>query len=184
MWVFLPGLVIEFIGIVLLIAGLVTDSLIGIVAGACLMVVAVVVHILRVAGILRSNRGAAGTVKPGPSAQPEPAGDPAVLYSDKLVTITGNAITFKDYSLLMKPRRVNFSDIDHIDVLEPSLTTGKYRMWGSGNFSMWFPMDSGRSSRDKIFHAYLKVGWMNVGFTVENSAAVTAILASKGLIRL
>lgn len=184
MWVFFPGLVIEFIGIVLLIAGLVTNSLIGIIAGACLIVAAVVVHIFRIAGNIRSTRGTAGTQKPGPSAQPEPAGDPAILYSDKLVTITGSAITFANYSLLMKPRQVNFSDIDHIDVLEPSLTTGKYRMWGSGNFTMWFPMDSGRSSRDKIFHAYLKIRGMNVGFTVENSAVVTAILASKGLIQL
>ena len=125
MWVFFPGLVIEFIGIVLLIAGLVTNSLIGIIAGACLIVAAVVVHIFRIAGNIRSTRGTAGTQKPGPSAQPEPAGDPAILYSDKLVTITGSAITFANYSLLMKPRQVNFSDIDHIDVLEPSLTTGE-----------------------------------------------------------
>ena len=61
MWVFLPGLVIEFIGIVLLIAGLVTNSLIGIIAGVCLMVAAVVVHILRISGIHRSTRGTAGT---------------------------------------------------------------------------------------------------------------------------
>jgi hypothetical protein len=183
MWVFLPGLVIEFIGIILLIAGLVTDSLIGIIAGACLLVAAVVVHIYRIAGSIRSRRGTAGTSKPGPSAQPAPAGDSTVLYSDNLVTITGTAITFKNYSLLMKPRLVNFADIDHIDVREPSLTTGKYRMWGSGNFTMWFPMDAGRSSRDKIFHAYLKIRGMNIGFTVENSAVVTAILEAKGLIR-
>jgi hypothetical protein len=183
MWVFLPGLVIEFIGIVLLIAGLVTNSVAEIIASACLLVAAVVVHISRIAGSIRSRRGTAATQNPGPSAQPAPAGDSTVLYSDKLVTITGNAITFNNYSLLMKPRRVNFADIDHIDVLEPSLTTGKYRMWGSGNLTMWFPMDAGRSSRNKIFHAYLKVRGMNVGFTVENSAVVTALLESKGLIR-
>jgi hypothetical protein len=122
------------------------------------------------------------TDKPGPSQQPASSDDSAIEYSDHLVTITGNAITFKSYSLLLKPRRVNFTDIDHIDVLEPSLTTGKYRMWGSGNFTMWFPMDSGRSSRDKIFHAYLKIHGMNIGFTVEDSVRVTAILRSKGLI--
>jgi hypothetical protein len=183
MGVFLPGFVIEFIGIVLLIAGLVTNSVPGMIAGACLLAAAIVVHIFRIAGNIRSHRGSAGTGKPGPSAQPEPAGDSAILYSDNLVTITGNAITFKDYSLLLKPRQVNFADIDHIDVLEPSLTTGKYRMWGSGNFTLWFPLDSGRSSRDKIFHAYLRVRGMNVGFTVENSAVVMAILRSKGLIQ-
>jgi hypothetical protein len=183
MWVFLPGLVIEFIGIVLLIAGLVTNSLIGIIAGACLIAAAVVVHIFQIARNLRSRHGTAGTQNPGPPTQPARAGDSTVLYSDNLVTITGNAITFNNYSLLMRPRLVNFADIDHIEVREPSLTTGKYRLWGSGNLTMWFPMDSCRSSRDKIFHAYLKIRGMNVGFTVENSAVVTALLESKGLIR-
>ena len=183
MWVFLPGLVIEAIGIILLIAGLVTNSLMGIIAGACLIAAAVAVHIYRIAKSIRPGRGTAGTPHSGPPAQPAAAGDSTVLYSDNLVTITGTAITFKNYSLLMKPRLVNFADIDHIDVMEPSLTTGKYRMWGSGNFSLWFPMDAGRSSRDKIYHAYLKVRGMNVGFTVENSAVVTALLESKGLIR-
>ncbi len=181
MWVFLPGFVTEAIGIIVLIAGLVTDSMIGIVAGACLLVAAVAIHIYRIAGALRPGHDAGG--KQEARAQPEKTGDPTVLYSDKLVTIAGDAITFANYSLLMKPRRVAFADIDHIEVLEPSLTTGKYRMWGSGNFSMWFPMDGGRSSRDKIFHAYLKGHGMNIGFTVESSAVVTAILASKGLIR-
>ncbi len=75
---------IEFVGIVLLIAGLVTNSLLGIVAGACLMVAAIVVHIFRIAGNIRSNRGAAGTKKPGPSAQPDPAGDPTILSGSGL----------------------------------------------------------------------------------------------------
>ena len=181
MRVFLPGFVIEAIGIVILIAGLATDSMIGIVAGACLLVVAVAIHMYRILGALRPGHDAGGNQEA--RGQPEPAGDPTVLYSDKLVTITGTAITFANYSLLMKPRRVEFADIDHIEVLEPSLTTGKYRMWGSGNFTMWFPMDAGRSSRDKIYHAILNTRGMNIGFTVENSAVVTAILRSKGLVR-
>ena len=182
MWELLPGLVIESIGIVLLITGLVTTSLTGMIAGVCLIATGIVVHIVRIAGNMRSGRGAAGTeTRPGPS--PEPAGDVMILYEENLITITKNAIIFKNYSLLLKPRRVNFTDIDHIDVLKPSLTTGKYRIWGSGNLSLWFPLDSGRFSRDTIFHAYLRIRGMNIGFTVENADEVTAILQSKGLIR-
>ena len=183
MRVLLPGLVIEFIGILFLIAGLLTDSLAGIITGACLVAAAVVVHLYQITKNLRSDHRAAGAEHPGSSPYVAPGDDAVTLYADKLVTITGGSITFNNYSLLMKPRRVAFADIDHIEVLEPSLTTGKYRMWGSGNFSMWFPMDGGRSSRDRIYHAILKGRGMNVGFTVENSAVVTAILESKGLVR-
>ena len=148
----------------------------------CVIVIAVMVQIVQITKAIHTSHRTKVTDKSESSTQPEPTNDSTILYSDSLITITGNAITFKNYSLLMKPRKVNFMDIDHIDVLEPSLTTGKYRMWGSGNLTMRYPMDSSRSSRDKIFHAYLKIRGMNVGFTVENSAVVTAILQSRGLI--
>lgn len=183
MRIVLPGLIIEFIGIVLLAAGLVWDSFPWMILGICLMLSAIVVHILRITKALRASRGGAATDQPAQPVQPESDGIAKILYADSLVTITENAITFRNYSLLLKPRRVNFTDIDHIDMLEPTLATGKWRMWGSGNFSMWFPMDSSRSSRDRIFHAYLKTRGMNIGFTVENSGRVIPILRSKGLIR-
>lgn len=56
MWVLLPGLVIESIGIVLLITGLVTTSLTGMIAGVCLIATGIVVHIVRIAGNMRSGR--------------------------------------------------------------------------------------------------------------------------------
>ena len=179
MWIFLPGLIIEFIGILILLFSILTDSILGVIVGICVIVIAVTVHINKA---IHTSHRTLVTDKSEPSTQPEHTNDSTILYSDSLVTITGNAITFKNYSLLMKPRPVNFTDIDHIDVLEPSLTTGKYRIWGSGNLSMWFPMDFSRSSRDKIFQAYLKNRWMDIGFTVENSAVVTDILRSRGLI--
>ena len=182
MWIFLPGLIIEFIGIFILIFSILTDSFLGMIVSICMLVIAITVHIMKITNAIHTSPRTRVTDKSDTSTQPEPINDSTILYSDSLVTLTGNAITFKNYSLLMKPRTVNFTDIDHVDVLEPSLTTGKYRIWGSGNLTIWFPMDSGRSSRDKIFHAYLKNRWMNVGFTVENSAVVTAILKSRGLI--
>lgn len=183
MWMFLPGLIIEFIGIIFLIVGFAMNSLLGIIVGVCLIVSAIVVHILQ---IMKMNRSPEEAVpdKSVPSIQLESYDNSVILYSDSLVTITGNAITFKNYSFpFRKPRQVHFSDIDHIDVLEPLLATGKYKMWGGNLYSIWFPLDSSRSSRDKIFRAYLKIRGLNIGFTVENSSIVTIILRSKGLIK-
>ena len=178
MWLFLPGLIVEFIGVIVLITGMVTGSIPEMILGIFFIVSAIVVHIFQITKRGLSHRESGE--KHEPSLQP--SGTSKIVYSDNLVTISENAITFQNYSLFMKPRQVQFTDIDHIDVLEPAIFTGKYRMWGSGNFTMWFPLDSGRSSRDKIFHAYLKTRGMNIGFTVEDSTRVIPVLRAKGLI--
>jgi uncharacterized membrane protein YphA (DoxX/SURF4 family) len=181
-WLFLPGLIIEFMGIIILVAGIVTGSVAGILAGIFLIGAAVAVHLFQVTKKIRTSRDAMERDTSGPSPEPALSGDAKILYADKLITITGNAILFQNYSLTMKPRRVPFTDVDHIDVLEPALTTGKWRLWGSGNFTMWFPLDASRSSRDTIFHAYLKTRGMNIGFTVERSREVILLLRAQGLI--
>ena len=178
---FIPGLIVEFFGILLLVFGILAGSIAGQVAGACLVVAAVGVHIVQIRKNRHAPGGTAATGRP-PAALPDSPGAAPLLYEDGLITITGDAITFRNYSLLLKPRTVALADIDHIDVKASSITTGKYRMWGSGNFIMWFPLDSARSSRDRIFHAFLKIRGMSVGFTVERSAEVAAILRSRGLI--
>jgi len=182
MWLFLPGLIVEFIGVIILMVGIFIDSIPEMIAGICVIGSAIVIHLVQITQRSRSHREAIETGKPNSSIQPEFSNTSKIVYSDALVTITENAITFQNYSLFLKPRRVHFTDIDHIDVLEPALFTGKYRMWGSGDFSTWFPLDSGRSSRDKIFHACMKTRGMNIGFTVEKSGEVIPILRSKGLI--
>ncbi len=179
---FLPGILIEFVGIVILTGGIVTNSLLGMMGGICLILSAIGIHIFQIRKSRRASQTTIATDKSKSLMQQEFSEDSTIAYSDSLVTITENAIIFKNYSLLSKPRRINFTDIDHIDVWEPSVATGKWRIWGSGNFATWYPLDGNRPSRNKIFHVYLKIRGMDVGFTVENSGEVTAILRSKGLI--
>jgi len=181
MWLLLPGLIVELAGITILVAGLVTDSLPVTLAGVVVIGAAVAVHISRIRNG-QTFRDADNPQTTLPAGKPPLPDEEKILYEDRLVIISENAITFRNYSLLMRSRRVPFADIDHIDILEPSLTTGKWRLWGSGNFTMWFPLDGGRSSRDTIFHAFLRTRGMNIGFTVENSGAVVRILREYGLI--
>lgn len=181
-FVFFPGIVIETIGIIILAFGFLADSILIITIGAALLIAAIAVHITRIAqwshtGPSGDNAVGAVTTVQGSHEQP------GVLYADSLVTITPDSITFHHYSLLSGDRKVLFTDIDYIDVKKPTILTGKWRIAGSGSLTIWFPWDSGRPSRDRIFHATVKGKWMNIGFTVENGAAVTAILKKKGLVR-
>jgi hypothetical protein len=106
------------------------------------------------------------------------------LYSDKLVAITGDTITFKHYYYPSgKMKVVSFDNISHIVVMKPTIWSGKWRLHGTGNLKTWYPKDFGRPKRDRIFHATLKNQWVDIGFTVEDGERVETIFRQKNLIK-
>lgn len=181
-YVLLPGLVLELAGVLVLVLGVLTGTSPFMMLGAGIVCIAVVVLMVR---ILQETRR---TGTPGPAEPCQPGAgtpaDPALLYRDRLVSISADAITFHRYSFpfFSSDRRVVFADIHRIDAKKPDILTGKWRIAGSGNFRTWFPLDWGRPSRDRIFHALLKTGGMNIGFTVEDSSRVIALLKENGLL--
>ena len=106
----------------------------------------------------------------------------AAIYSDKLVEITDDSITFKNYSVPFGSKRVQFARIDRVESTEPSLVSGKWRLWGTSYVLRWFPLDWKRPSKDKIFLVQLRDSARRIGFTVEDSSQVQAILRNKGLL--
>jgi len=125
----------------------------------------------------RGSRPYGGTAM---TSDPQPGTPP--LYRDRLVCITASSITFFRYSFpFLTQKEVAFADIDHVEVRLPSLANGRWRIWGTGNFTTWFPLDGARPSRDRIFIATLVGRRMKIGFTVEDSARVTALFRSRGI---
>ena len=107
----------------------------------------------------------------------------APIYSDSLVILTDDAIIFKNYYYPTRaPKRVMFADIQWIVVKKPTIWNGKWRLHGTGTFTVWFPEDQRRPSRDRIFFIKLKNRWVKIGFTVEDSEKVLEILRGKSLI--
>ena len=104
-----------------------------------------------------------------------------ILYSDKLVEIDDDSILVRNYYYPFGNKRVKFDNIDNIVVEKPTLMSGKYRYYGSGDFHTWFPPDN-RKSRDKIFIIKIKNKWWRVGLTVENSQAFQTLIKDKCLI--
>ncbi|WP_187170477.1 hypothetical protein [Salidesulfovibrio onnuriiensis] len=99
------------------------------------------------------------------------------LYSDGLVTIDETGITFHGYSFpLGRDKRVELSEIGKVAVRRPTLWSGRWRIHGTGDFRTWFPGDSGRPGRDRIFVAHRTGRWWRIGFTVEDSDGVIALL--------
>jgi hypothetical protein len=77
--------------------------------------------------------------------------DAETIYSDSLVTITGENILFKRYDIFERDKLVFSPYIEKITVKEPTIWNGKFRFHGKGDFHTWFSRDFQRYKRDKIF---------------------------------
>jgi hypothetical protein len=100
----------------------------------------------------------------------------------KLIKIIDSSITLYNYYFpLSKKLTIPFSDKEKIVTKTPTLFTGKFRYWGSGNFITWFPRNFKRNSRDKIFIVYRKNKKIKIGFTVKDSQKVFELLFLKNL---
>ena len=90
------------------------------------------------------------------------------LYSDRLVSLTDDALVLKRYYFPYGSRRVELDRVTRVRILRPSLMNGKWRLWGTGTFKIWFPLDLHRPERERVFVMELKGEWRQIGFTVEN----------------
>ncbi len=106
-----------------------------------------------------------------------------IVYTDKLVEISHDAILFRHYYFPVGSKRINLNDVEKIEILNPTLINGKWRIHGTGDFRTWFPRDTKRPGRDMIFIIFFYKHWWRIGFTVENSNEVRQIFIDKRLIK-
>ena len=108
----------------------------------------------------------------------------SATYKDGLVEITDREMVFQRYYFPFgNAKHVPLGDIERIEVRKPSVLGGSWRLWGSGDFRTWFPLDGARPGRDRIFITYLRGRSRRIGFTVEHSDEVMAVLKERGLLR-
>lgn len=99
------------------------------------------------------------------------------LYTDALVEITLDSLIIKDCYFPGISKQIPLVDILCIQVLEPSIWNGSWRIWGTGLLvNVWFAMDWKRPWRDDIFIVNLRDSWFRIGFTAESSAEVIRLL--------
>lgn len=106
----------------------------------------------------------------------------ATIYRDSLIEITDKGLTLHRYYFPYGDRDVAFDELEKVEVLSPSIWAGRWRIWGSGDLKTWFPLDWKRPARDRIFIGHFRGKTKRIGFTVEKSAEVEKLLATKGLL--
>lgn len=103
------------------------------------------------------------------------------VYSDNLVEIRGDSITFRDYYLPYGDKTMPLPEIEGVYWWVPAWWSGKYRFWGTGDLRTWCPKDYRRHRRDRMFLITKKDRWTRIGFTVENPGRMTEVLGGLGL---
>ncbi len=101
------------------------------------------------------------------------------LYQDNLIEIRNNSIILKHYYFPFISKKILFTNIETIKTKEPTLINGKWRIWGTGSLTVWFPIDLFRPIRKEIFFITYKNKKIRTGFTVADSDKVEEILREK-----
>lgn len=102
-----------------------------------------------------------------------------MLYQDNLVEIKNDSILIKNYYFPYISKKILFTDIETVEIKEPSLVNGKWRIWGTGSLTVWYPIDIHRPMRKEIFFIAYKNKKIKTGFTVADSDKVEGILKER-----
>lgn len=102
-------------------------------------------------------------------------------YEDSLVEVSRDGLVLHHYYFPGLSRKVLCQEIDRIEMLNATMWTGKWRIWGTGDMRTWFPADLNRPGRDRVFIIHLKNRWRRIGFTVENPDHLTHSLQQIGI---
>jgi hypothetical protein len=106
----------------------------------------------------------------------------STLYKDGLIEVTDNEVVFHRYYFPFGgDKHVPLSQIESVQVRQPSIAFGSWRIWGGGPRT-WFPLDGARPSRDAIFVAFLRGCFLRIGFTVEDSKKAAEVFKERGLL--
>src|SRR5580700_5617387 len=106
------------------------------------------------------------------------------VYEDSLVKVTPQKIELKNYYFpFLNSKRLAMNEVDRVTVQEPSLWNGQWRIWGTGNFAAWYPLDLYRPSRKRIYTLFQRGRSIKVCFTVEEPDRFEDSIASLRIVR-
>jgi hypothetical protein len=102
-----------------------------------------------------------------------------VLYDDGGVALDDDGLTIRRYYLWGRPRRIRYGDVRSVERRPLSGVSGKWRLWGSGDFVHWWNLDPGRP-RKRVALEVRTGGRIIPTITPDDPDAVERILVEHG----
>lgn len=102
-------------------------------------------------------------------------------YDDGLVACRDVELVIRRYYFpFALPKRVRYDRIRLVRRVPLTWLNGKYRAWGSGNFTQWFNLDFRRHRKSEGLVLELG-GWVQPVITPDDVEQVLAVLAAHGV---
>jgi hypothetical protein len=74
-----------------------------------------------------------------------------MAYDDGGVACTDDALVIRRYYFPFGDKRIPYTKIEQVRRRPMSGWTGRYRIWGSGDFVHWFNLDASRPGKSVMF---------------------------------
>jgi hypothetical protein len=72
-------------------------------------------------------------------------------YRDPLLRIEGGTLTIRRYGFPLRDRSIRLTEIRQAVDLPIGRWSGRWRLWGSGDFRPWWNLDVGRRRKTRAF---------------------------------
>lgn len=104
-----------------------------------------------------------------------------MTYDDGGVACTDDALVIRHYYFPPGSKRVPYGRIASVRLVQLSLMRGRYRLWGSGDFTHWFNLDWDRPRKEVAFIIEVAGRHIRPVITPLDADVVAAELAAHGV---
>ena len=104
-----------------------------------------------------------------------------MAYDDGRVACTEDAVIIRWYYFPPWDKRIPYQKIEQVRRVQMTAMSGRYRIWGSGDFVHWFNYDPHRPSKSVALIIRVTGHSVRPVITPDNADDVTAELAVHGV---
>jgi len=105
---------------------------------------------------------------------------PSAEYDDGKISTSPSGLRIGTYFMWGGSKKIEYGDIQSVRSWQMGTLTGKWRIWGSGDFKHWFNLDSGRPSKSVGLVIDVGKHWLPV-VTPDRPDELTEVLRSHGV---
>jgi hypothetical protein len=106
-----------------------------------------------------------------------------MLYRDRGIRADHQGLALKWYYFPLGTKRIRWSRISEVREhdMGTGIAGGRWRIWGSGDFIHWMPLDLKRPKKRAMFVLYLEGSSTRPCITPDDPEAFKAVLEERGV---
>jgi len=104
-----------------------------------------------------------------------------VTYDDGRIACTEEALVIRSYYFPPRDKSIRYGTIEQVRRVSMTAMSGRYRIWGSGDFIHWFNYDPDRPKKSEALVVHVSGRKIRPVITPGHPDEVAAALAAHGV---